>query len=308
MIWSIAYRGKGGSLTTTAIEASSREEVFKVLSKRGISPVRISEGISSEANHKNRRNLRRALIPACAIIAVFAVGLTVFRLSQNGGNSQQAKPNTPVSKKPITPHKPSQTRPTAEPSPMADAAQPQETYLGKRVVRRQETTNETGRIKVVLTTEDGLTHRYYETGTPRLIFHHASDSALAAMLNVPEGAEPAPYPIDPSLDEDFAKSLQEEIVDGDDDTEDERKLKALVRQARADVIELMKTGVSFSQILREHQAQARENSEIRLKIALEAKEIAEKYDVEEANGYVRKMNEALRRMGIPAVREINRNH
>ena len=173
MIWSIAYRDKGSSLTTTAIEASSREEVFKVLSRRGISLVRISEGISLEASRRTRRNLCRALIPACAIIALLAVGLTVFRLSQSGGNSQQAKAKPTVSKKAITAHNPAQTRPASEPHPTAEAALPSETYLGKRVVRRQETTNETGRIKVVLTTEDGLTNRYYETGTPRLIFNHA---------------------------------------------------------------------------------------------------------------------------------------
>ena len=51
----------------------------------------------------------------------------------------------------------------------------------------------------------------------------------------------------------------------------------------------------------------RENSEIRLRIAMEARKISEEYDVEEANEYVRTMNEALERMGIPAVKEIRRD-
>jgi hypothetical protein len=77
-----------------------------------------------------------------------------------------------------------------------------------------------------------------------------------------------------------------------------------VRQARLDALELMKSGVSFSQILHEHQARAKENSEIRLKIVLEAKKIAEEDNIDAANEYVHKMNEALERMGIPIVKEI----
>jgi hypothetical protein len=179
-----------------------------------------------------------------------------------------------------------------------------EMYLGKAVIRRQESTNYAGRNKIILTTEDGLTHRIYETGTPKIIFKHSSDNALAAMLNVPDGSEMAPFPIDPGIDESFMKSLKEEIVDNDDDTQEERRLKNLVRQARLDALELMKSGVSFSQILHEHQARAKENSEIRLKIVLEAKKIAEEDNIDAANEYVHKMNEALERMGIPIVKEI----
>ena len=318
MTFTVTYRGRDGALREEAVEAVDRAGCIAECRKRGISPTKIAEGSKGKGRDKrgpsrvgatgdSKRTTTRWV--AVAVLLVIVVGGVWWWIGSRDTTAPVETPAKPKAVKPqqLPPRKsavtPVATPVTNQPPPKVEEV-PQETYLGRRVVNRQETTNEHGRVKVVLTTEDGLTHRYYITGEPRRVFHHSSDNALAALLNVPEGAEPAPYPIDPGLDDAFAKSLNEEIVDNDDDTEEERRLKDMVRQGRADALELMKTGVSFTQILREHQARAKENSEIRLKIAIEAKELAEKDGAEEANKYVRKMNEALERMGIPAVKEI----
>ena len=243
-----------------------------------------------------------ALRGAVAGFIVVAVAAVVAFVLLSGGD---AKPKAKAGKKPaaikeVKPAVATNAVPMTNAAPKAE----EETYLGRKVVKRVETTNETGRVKIVVTTDDGQTHRYYRTGQARRIFKHESDYALANLLSTPEGATPAPYPISPGLDEDFKASLMNPIVDEEDDTDEDRALKERVRQARLDAVDLMNQGFTFTQILTEHQTRARENSEVALSVAKEAKKILEEYGAEEASKYVRKMNEALGRMGIGPVKDI----
>ena len=243
-----------------------------------------------------------ALRGAVAGFIVVSVAALVAFVMLSGGD---AKPKSESSKKPaaikeVKPAVATNAVPMTNAAPKAE----EETYLGRKIVKRVETTNETGRVKIVVTTDDGQTHRYYRTGQARRIFKFESDYALANLLSTPEGATPAPYPISPGLDEAFKASLMNPIVDDEDDTEEDRALKARVRQARLDAVDLMNQGFTFTQILTEHQTRARENSEVTLSIAKEAKKILEEYGAEEASKYVKKMNESLERMGIGPVKDI----
>ena len=187
-------------------------------------------------------------------------------------------------------------------SPKAVKTEP-EMYLGRRVVSRTEKTNANGRVTAFLTTDDGLTHRtwVHVPGNDRIILKRGTDHVLASVLCVPEGTDAPPVPLDEGMEAEFLESLKEPIEDKADDTPEERRMKEVVRQAREDVKTLMDQGMSFRQIIMEHQAKAKENSEIRLKIMQEAARIRESHGEEEEQKYRKAMNEALERMGIAPV-------
>lgn len=241
---------------------------------------------------------KHVLIASGVVAVLGCVLLLVF-----SGGDEKPKAKTEKKASVIKEVKPAAAT-KSDPMTNVVAKEEEETYLGRKVVKRVETTNETGRVKIVVTTDDGQTHRYYRTGQARRIFKFESDYALANLLSTPEGATPAPYPISPGLDEAFKASLMNPIMDEEDDTDEDRALKERVRQARLDAVDLMNQGFTFTQILTEHQTRARENSEVALSVAKEAKKILEEYGAEEASKYVRKMNEALGRMGIGPVKDI----
>ena len=100
----------------------------------------------------------------------------------------------------------------------------------------------------------------------------------------------------------FMASLDKPIEILDTDSEAVRAVKQRVIDARAEVKALMEKGLSFQEIMREHQGLVNDNASIRTKAMIEARAILEGGDQEGAETYIRTMNHAFAEMGIEPIR------
>ena len=132
---------------------------------------------------------------------------------------------------------------------------------------------------------------------PPPTFDTASDQVIAMAIQADEHGM-APIPLGKDLEREFLESLKKDIVILDSDDEQTRALKESVKATRAEIKKLMDEGMSFNQIMQEHQKLANENAKIRDDATLELKKILESGDVEGAKAYKRKINLALDQMGI----------
>ena len=135
------------------------------------------------------------------------------------------------------------------------------------------------------------------------LFKHATDDLLCmAVLTDGKNATP-PMPISTITDEDFLNSLKDPIVINDDDDDKVKEVKAAIRDARQSVKEMMDSGLSFREILADHEKLLNDNREIRNQAMAELQKIHEEGDAEGERQYMLKINLALQQMGIPELDE-----
>ena len=100
------------------------------------------------------------------------------------------------------------------------------------------------------------------------------------------------------IEAEFLKSLKQEIVILDTDDEKTRELKLAVKETREQLKQLIASGKTVAEVLAEHQQLAGENAKVRNNAMMELKQLVESGDIEGAKEYKRKVNVALRQMGI----------
>lgn len=163
------------------------------------------------------------------------------------------------------------------------------------------TTNDSGKIVMLYKNSKGKVSRYVKMA--RHTFRDRTDQILAMALGTPSGSAMPPIPIAPGCDltTEFRKSLDKPIVIEETDSEHTRRIKEMVSEARNAMKELIDSGSSFEDVIREHRDTANYNAKIRKEMMGELGEILKKGDKEGAEVYVQAINASLRKMGIEEI-------
>ena len=302
MLFTVTYRSKTGAKAEVEIEAASRAACMAECKRKGIAPVGIREGRASSrpraaetaASHDGRAGVRpspkRGLYLAVAVLCAAVLG---------GGpwwwlGRDEAQPKQTEAKQ----------KPTAAPK-STDASDSKPAVAGKDAqdTRKKPTAKPQAESRVAGAPELPAIPAA-PTNTPSIpplppqTFSNASDQVLAMIASADASGDMPPLPISHDIEAEFLKSLKQEIVILDTDDEKTRELKLAVKETREQLKQLIASGKTVAEVLAEHQQLAGENAKVRNNAMMELKQLVESGDIEGAKEYKRKVNVALRQMGI----------
>lgn len=304
MTFAVTYRDKNGALREESVEAAGRSECVAALRARGITPVSVREGKSRKAGDSKRTtaNGRTALVAALAIAAAISAGVWWWMAARP--EATPSKPATSRSAKQTKDKKPAAAKTnTAAPATTAktNAAEVAEAVKPKE---RHDTvsihTNNMGKVVEKWIGSDGQLHMSVRYAS-KPVFDNASDDQLAMAVGGDGMREIPPIPMTASSEKEFLESLKKPIVIEDTDSEDVKRLKQAVSEAREQMKQMIDNGMSYREALAEHQRLVNENVETRNKCMAELKQLVDSGDKAGAESYLKTMNAALAQMGIPAI-------
>ena len=255
----------------------------------------------SAGNQPTKRNTKAPArwkgIAAGLAIVVPIIALCLWLFSGGEGKPTEAKEHKQSRIKAVQPAVASnavksvaKAEKTEEPAPKKDEPVP------FKVI-----TNGTMLVERFALPEGGYWERHRLAKPP--LFKHATDDLLCmAVLTDGKNAMP-PMPLTTITDEDFRNSLKDPIIINDDDEEKVKETKQAIINARQQVKEMMDSGLSFREILADHEKLLNENREIRDKAMAELQKIHEEGDTEGTRQYLMKINIAFQQMGIPELDE-----
>ena len=323
MTFTVTYRAKDGAMREERIEAANRAECMAVCRKRGITPARIAEGVKGRDKRGPRDTARvdarppsqHRLTGKAAILAavvLVAIGGGVWWWC--GGRGATALPaEKPKAEKPA---KPKTARPESAPktetatNAVAPVKAPETNdtvvatndpyggeWHGQKIVSYTVKTNGWSTYERIVTA-DGKKHGVVGS-TVKPIFDNGSDQLLAmAVRSASQETGMPPMPLSPLVESDFLESLKKPIVINDDDSEEVKQLKRDVAQAREDMMDMVKNGMTVQQALEEHFKMSNENVDIRNKAVDELRALVDSGDMEAAATYIETVNATLEKMGI----------
>ena len=311
MTFTCTYRNAQGAQTTEVVEAASRQDVFAQLKARGIVPTRVTEGgrlsakSAAEGGSAKGRRQAGALRGAIAGVLIVVAAIAVWFLVGPQTDAPVAKPAEP---KPAKAKHAPQTR--ALPTTSAPAAKTAETEPAPETAK-EPVRDESQPLSVVTNASGYIIETYLRDGKrtkvikePPPIFTNPADQVISWMMSAQPGQEIPPFPIDKSIEEDFKRSLTNNLAVLDTDDEKVAALKQSVLETRRELVKMLEKGYTVQEALTEHRRLVNENAKIRTDALLELQKIKADGDLEGAKKYVFKMNTAFRQMGIPLLPEL----
>ena len=252
--------------------------------------------------------VRPVVIAAVIAILAAAAFLVVRRGTGNGERGMADKDKKVQRQRHARP-----TQPPPQVSQKPEAKEPEkpkrEMYLGKEVVSHSFITNSTGRsVREVIVTADGKKHGR-TTVIAKPTFKYGTDQMLADVLFPPEHGQLPPWPeMDAkAIDREFAQSILDPIEILDDDSEDVRIRKEAVRQARSEMIQLVKEGHSVLDVIRNQREGNEHAHDMQLTVARELHKMRrEGASADAIKDYLDKANQLLEQSGIGPVAEPTR--
>lgn len=230
-----------------------------------------------------------------ALLVVLGAGVAWWLVSARGRqtpNKPGVKEATPDAAKVVKTEKPAMLPAHAkEPEQIEDPAT-------KVVAVLSCVTNSDGQVIEKFRTADGKTHKVLHNSRPPL-FKHVTDDLLSMVL-VEHGCVP-PLPIAGNMDREFVESLKDPIVISEDDDEASAEKKRAVAKLRKEVDELMKQGIGFSEILREHVRIFNSNEALRSEAIAELRRVRDEGDTEGTKVYLDKVNDYLESQGVAPI-------
>ena len=298
MFWIVLYRRNDGKQIEECVEAASRADLFLILKTRGISPVRIVE----TKTKRSRLKFNSHLAVWCGLsIGVVALVWILVQL-RSGTSALRDAQTSKATGEPVI------TEPLALPKNIntLDNSVALHTNHATRaeneleVVSSSITTNNSGAIIERLTLSNGK--KIKKVHPPKPIFNNASDQVIAMAVNAKPGQALPPFPnLDKSLEQDFIESLASPIVINDDDPEDVKELKAIVKETKAYIVREIKNGGSLLDILAQHQNESEKIADSHLMAVQEMQKIRDEIGEAAAKEFIREVNESFKIRGIPEI-------
>ena len=294
MAWfTVQYRDKNGAKAEAEYEAADRSALFKMLSGRNITPVRVVDGrLAKKKGAKSGGSVRGIL--AGLIVVVGALAAFYFLVPSNSGNEpkqnvkkQERKPNTYGAPK------------SAKDSGAA-------VKQGKQSATRGKTapTALPGETTAVSAATDGETPAQEEKPKPRRIFKHGTDQLIWLAVFASNGASIPPLPHMTKTDTDrFIESLGTPIEIDPDEPEHIQQMKKAVDEVRRDVAELLakNPGEELMTVLNNHRDEFNGRLNLHADAQKEYNRFLEEGDAEGAEEYRLQANELLAEYGAEPI-------
>ena len=310
MDWRVTYRAKNGTRATDVFSAANREELFKVLERRGLSAIRVEDYSNKKRSHTI---LSKSAISPKALVGIsFATGIIIaalvilsWRSNQREKGEVDNKPPREIAKRQPNLRKGNHTKASIDTSVASSNATETSTVdttpLDEKIVEViSVVTNADGAVIERFKTADGKIRS--KQSAPRPIFDNPSDQIIAlAVSGVAAGAEMPPIPSLEDADGAFAKSLETEIEIKESDSEDVKELKKSVIAVREEIRQLLSEGHSFADIIKDHRELVNKSVAIKEEASRLTKELLDEGDREAAVEFLIRANQTLRDMGVDEI-------
>lgn len=255
MTWRVTYRAKDGRQASLVLAATNRDDLFKQLSEKGISAIRVEQG---GAARSKRTSNPYVLWGVSATILIAGVAIAVWLIaSQKPQPKASEELNTKRTIKAVDPvfsTNTSMSRPQAESgkpvrrsakgTPIPDNVQPDE-----RGVLRYP-----GGLRWVDTND---LHIVKHPRKKQLFKHHSENSIATILTLEPEKMAPFLVGRRPKFGQrfvdDFKASLYDEPEFPEDDTPEERELRNEVLAVKKEMAEAMNRGEDIAKMMNDAQ-------------------------------------------------------
>ena len=280
MNWSVTYRAKDGKQVEDIFEAESREALFKILSDKGITAIRVCDAKRGcrPVVSGNRRNQRKLARIAGWALAGVAVVVGAFLAVRSLHTTPKEQPKTTARDRTALPavtlEKPTERRDPA-PEPPKRTVTPEERKAGLDAVRNREYEGPVLDMDTYVSPDPGFSNRWerFKAEQAKLPFKYMSENEIAVVLDTKPGDMVLDIISHPNFERDFLKSLEEAIIPLPTDDEKTAQLKRDMVQAKIVLKEAYDNGESITDILREERAQLIKIHGLRENLFRELKEI-----------------------------------
>ena len=305
MTFTVTYRDRTGAKRAEVVEAASRAACAATCHARGISPLAIREGASGRKgfNGDKGSNGLKGLKGVLAVLAFLAtLGGLWWMWSAADGEPREAKGDKGVkTTKESVDHKGGNVDKGVKAATKSRNGQKRNGHKDKK-----------GNIAIAEEPSAGIGAQP-DTPTNALVaaedasdavFKTSSDQ-MFTLLSPADGTGAPPPPVPGAdIEQQFRESLSQKIEILDTDSDDVRALKQTVIESRAEMKRLIDSGLSFAEVVREHEKLASENATVRREMMDELNRLIESGDTEGAIAYRKRINEALGQMGIAPLQAV----
>ena len=310
MNWKVFYRNDKGIKTSDVFRAENRHELFTKLSELKINPIKVERVENSEYSTVSKFTFKKVILGIAAVVSAAICGYLFLRTENSScvdtaGKDKVIKKDSPKSLKPTFPK--GMTKAKTIVSPNVDNLTTTEVQKVKSEFSdgRELMSRETNGMYIVemYRMPDGKTLQKMRYAV-KSIWKSNTDQLLHMALSTPPGVEMPPIPYTAGdMTKEFKESLKTPIVINEDDSEEVHAAKERIIEARETVKKLLDEGYSFADIIADHEAQNKQDAQMRNEVFERIEELKREGDIEAAKEYMQKANRVLQNFGITEVQD-----
>ena len=312
MNFEVKYRAPNGALRVECIEAAGRAECIAQCRARGITPMRVAEGVAAggraspraggEASASQRR-LRQApnggdgaprghvaSILLVAVLLLLAAGGAWWWLSGQGSVPRPSAGGTPSEK--------ARPRKGGSPSGKSGRASAKSFVATNKVVRTAAAEKPVIENADVFLEPRAKGRLVVISRPPGMIFTNSFENFVADVLTARPGERFLEVELGDWFDEEFKKALDDPIKVLPDDSEDVAATKEAVKEAKSVIRRHVEAGGSARELVLEARAELNKIADYRDKLQEDFKSMMlMENDLQTLRMYVREANDILKEYG-----------